>query len=708
MFQAPLQRMGFTQPAVAAMMANGITTTQDLIGLDDKDVEQILKIIRVGPPPILVPYIAQKRLNILCYWTSRRHQLNEPIDAALFNAAAIDTYSKMMTFEAKKKDTIVKAPAEFKAGTKWKSFKEGTIAYLNSIKGMHIIPLAYVIREDEAPPPNQVYQSEHHRLISITPLLGIEFEEDIRQVFDLLKSWTLNGPAWTWMRAYSSTRKGRQAWIVLIAHFEGDAQRDRVKDHTYAAISSARYFGDCKKFSFEMYVTIHQESYSDLEQYGEIVSEEKRVRDLLTGIKDNYPATNTAKGTILATPNLRNSFFNAVTHLSTTLQLSQSLQDPRNISASNTAGRSEGGRGRSRNNNGRGRSGRGGRGRGRGRNIYLGSYSLDQWRKLSPEDKKRVIESRQKSADQNTIQGGGTARNLSSVIVTTTDVDNQSHLTGAVGTLAQLQSVDQSILQGTLHGSAAVGDKRNNTELAGSQMTRRRINVFVTSKHSGNRNIWKITQRKHEIGHDTIHGPCELDSHGDTCVAGSNCVVIESTNQTVSVSAFTDTHEVIHDVPIVTAATAYDDPITGITYILILGQSIYMGDRMQTSLLCPNQLRANNIVVDDIPKHLAPQSKPSTHSIICNEEDLVLPLSLKGVISYIDTRTPNQEELDTCKWIVLTDEHDWDPHLLTHCKATIISTMNDKYTQCCQRIIRTDYMTLFTNKSLMLMMTPLS
>jgi hypothetical protein len=273
-FQAALQHMGFTQPAVAAMTANGVTTTQDLVGLDDKDVEKILKIIRVGPPPILVPYIAQKRLNIMCYWTSRRHWLNEPIDAALFNAAAIDTYGKMMTFETKEEDTIVKPLAEFKAGMKWKSFKEGTIAYLNSIKGMHNIPLAYIIHEDEAPPPNQVYQSEHHHLIVITPLLGIEFEEDNGKVFDLLKSWTLNSPAWTWMQAYNTTRNGRQAWLALIAYFEGDAQRDRVKDHTYAAISSARYFGDRKKFSFEMYVTIHQESYSDLEQYGEIISEE--------------------------------------------------------------------------------------------------------------------------------------------------------------------------------------------------------------------------------------------------------------------------------------------------------------------------------------------------------------------------------------------------------------------------------------------------
>ncbi len=64
-FQAALQRMGFSQAATAAITANSIHMAQDLIGLDDKDIEQILKIIHTGPPPIMVPYIAQKRFNIM-------------------------------------------------------------------------------------------------------------------------------------------------------------------------------------------------------------------------------------------------------------------------------------------------------------------------------------------------------------------------------------------------------------------------------------------------------------------------------------------------------------------------------------------------------------------------------------------------------------------------------------------------------------------
>ncbi len=79
------------------------------------------------------------------------------------------------------------------------------------------------------------------------------------------------------MRQYNTHRDGRNAWLAFVAYFEGDAQKDRVKDHAYASIAAAKYHGEKKRFSFETYVTIHQEAYEDLEQYGEHISDEKRV-----------------------------------------------------------------------------------------------------------------------------------------------------------------------------------------------------------------------------------------------------------------------------------------------------------------------------------------------------------------------------------------------------------------------------------------------
>ena len=53
---------------------------------------------------------------------------------------------------------------------------------------------------------------------------------------------------------------------------------------------------------------------------------------------------------------------------------------------------------------------------------------------------------------------------------------------------------------------------------------------------------------------------------------------MEYTDQVMNASAYSDQLDVQQNVPIVTAAIAYDDPHTGTTYILVLGQAIYIRD----------------------------------------------------------------------------------------------------------------------------------
>jgi hypothetical protein len=103
----------------------------------------------------------------------------------------------------------------------------------------------------------------------------------------------------------------------------------------------------------------------------------------------------------------------------------------------------------------------------------------------------------------------------------------------------QLGSMEPSILQGALNGSAAVGNKRANTDSAGSFMSRRRINTCVTSNRS--RTVVHINRTRQQL-QEVTHGACELDSHADTSVAGPNCVILEYTDQVVNVSAFSPRH----------------------------------------------------------------------------------------------------------------------------------------------------------------------
>jgi hypothetical protein len=70
------------------------------------------------------------------------------------------------------------------------------------------------------------------------------------------------------------------------------------------------------------------------------------------------------------------------------------------------------------------------------------------------------------------------------------------------------------------------------------------------------------------------------------------------------------------------------------------------------SLINPNQLRMNDILVDDIPVHLS--KNELGHCIYVSELEIRLLLELDGVISYLPTRLPTAVELEQCQHIALT------------------------------------------------------
>ena len=74
-----------------------------------------------------------------------------------------------------------------------------------------------------------------------------------------------------------------------------------------------------------------------------------------------------------------------------------------------------------------------------------------------------------------------------------------------------------------------------------------------------------------------VDGRMELDTHTETCVAGSNCVVLDLTGKVAKVSPFCEddsTTNTFDDIPIATVATAYDCPFTGRAYILVINEAL--------------------------------------------------------------------------------------------------------------------------------------
>ena len=181
------------------------------------------------------------------------------------------------------------------------------------------------------------------------------------------------------------------------------------------------------------------------------------------------------------------------------------------------------------------------------------------------------------------------------------------------------------------------------------------ISVNKTSQRRTCSSIKKGSRQHNDSSHATSYGRMELDSHADTIVLGSNAIVMQYTTRECDVSPYDDSYEPIRNVPIVSGATAVTSTHTGLTYILVFHEAIWMGDRLDHSLLNPNQLRAHGIEVQDNPFHI------EAMHIASDSDEFVYPMHADGTTIYFDSRTPTSHELETCPHIVLSSPNEWNP-----------------------------------------------
>jgi hypothetical protein len=179
------------------------------------------------------------------------------------------------------------------------------------------------------------------------------------------------------------------------------------------------------------------------------------------------------------------------------------------------------------------------------------------------------------------------------------------------------------------------------------------VSVNKTSQRRAS-SVNKNTRKRHHSS-DTIYGRMELDSHADTIVLGSNAIIMNYTTRECDVSPYADSYEPIRNVPIVTGATAITSATTGMTYILIFHEAIWMGELLDHSLINPNQLRSNGVEVQDNPF-----GNVAMH-IAADDDDFIHPMQADGTTIFFDSRTPTNHELEHCPHITLSSPQEWNP-----------------------------------------------
>ncbi len=93
------------------------------------------------------------------------------------------------------------------------------------------------------------------------------------------------------------------------------------------------------------------------------------------------------------------------------------------------------------------------------------------------------------------------------------------------------------------------------------------------------RYIIDLSTKINSVGESTL----ELDSHADTCVLGCDALILLDYNRPViDPSLGTKTYATV------SVVLAYDDPVTGKVYHLVINQAIHI-PHLDHHLLCPLQ-----------------------------------------------------------------------------------------------------------------------
>jgi hypothetical protein len=121
----------------------------------------------------------------------------------------------------------------------------------------------------------------------------------------------------------------------------------------------------------------------------------------------------------------------------------------------------------------------------------------------------------------------------------------------------------------------------------------------------------------------------------------------------------------IENIPIVSAATAYNDSVSGDTFILVFHEALYYGSKLDHSLINPNQVRSYGIPFWDNPYNPA-------HGLSIDVDDyLSIPLRPVGTKLQFSTRVPTKDKLACCKHIHMTSSTPWNPSNVIMLQETV-------------------------------------
>lgn len=276
-------------------------------------------------PGVSVNQRAEGHLKLLSFYLRHQARVSRTVTAADITLETIRSVRDLREFES-----TYKAPTEAPTinGKDWPKTMESIEEYLRSYLGERKIPLAYVVRKNDAVPDNDlevVYPTIQDEMIARAPHYTINaanvkvpdptYLVNREKVWDIISKITREHSCWTYVKPAQRTRDGRMAFLNLHQHFLGPNNVDNMATLAEDKLKNTVYNGEQRRWDFERYVNVHKQQHSIMEgliEHGYTgIDPRSKVRFLLDGIKtDKFDAVKTR---IMSDERLRNDFDACVT-----------------------------------------------------------------------------------------------------------------------------------------------------------------------------------------------------------------------------------------------------------------------------------------------------------------------------------------------------------------------------------------------------------
>ncbi len=247
--RAMYSRIGFTNGANDNIVdVQGIDSLRELEYLLDEDCVNLCKTIRRpgghlpnpafvvgGPEPptiaytgIMVSQRAETNMQLASYAVRHHNRISRTTNIGAMNPTSI---RRLRELKIKEEARVSEAPPPPTIDTKdWPKTMDSLRDYFTSVLGETKAPLAYVIREDEAVPPEADdlatnYDTPENEMIARMPHKDAldanlpTYIHDRSKVWQTISEVTRDDKCWTYVKPFQRTRDGRGAFLALHTHY---------------------------------------------------------------------------------------------------------------------------------------------------------------------------------------------------------------------------------------------------------------------------------------------------------------------------------------------------------------------------------------------------------------------------------------------------------------------------------------------------------